>query len=590
MKRRKARAKKEAKHRRRVVAVDLFCGAGGTSKGLARACERLRAKVDLVAINHWPRAIATHTKNHPWARHVCASAETLDPREVVPRGKLDILVASPECVHFSTARGGRPVEDQKRASAWQLLRWLELLQVESLLVENVPEFKTWGPVGRRGRPLKKMKGKTYQAWLAAIQSLGYNVEARVLNAADHGDATSRRRLFVLARRGRRQVTWPQPTHSKDGGNGTEKWRAAREIIDWSLVGKSIFKRKRPLAAATMRRIIAGLEKFGGPELKPFLVILRGTGTVRSVEDPAPSVTAGGNHLGLAEPFILSQASGGAPRPVSEPVPTICAGGAHALVQPFILPPEGIHRGNRPRSPDEPLQTITRRGGGHLVEAEVADAFVMATGGPTGQMQPRGVGEPLRTIIPNNRLNVFRAFIVPQYGEREGQKPRTHSVDAPLPAPTSHGAGALVEPFIIGAGGPARQGDIPRSVDGPLTTVLAENHKALVEPYLVQYNGQSEAHSIEGPLPTITTRDRIGLVQPVVGDKMLDIRFRMLQPHELSAAMGFESDYAFTGTKQEVVRQIGNAVAVHMAEALCTSLLTASDQSVLHAWGKQSVRR
>jgi len=501
-------------------------------------------RVDLVAINHWSRAIETHTKNYPWARHICASAETLDPRTIVPGGKLDLLVASPECTHFSTARGGRPVEDQLRASAWQLLRWLELLQVESLLVENVPEFRTWGPVGRKGQPLKRRRGETYAAWLGAIRSLGYNVEAQVLNAADHGDATSRRRLFVLARRGHRQIVWPTPTHAKAPGCGQKRWRAAREIIDWSLKGKSIFRRKRPLAAATMRRIIVGLERFGGPELEPFLVILRGTGTAASVDAPTPTITARGTHIGLA--------------------------------QPFILPPEGIHRGNAPRSIGDPLQTITQRGGGHVV-----DAFVMATGGPTEQMVPRSPSDPLPVIIPNTRLNVFRAFIVPQFGERDRQKPRTHSVEDPLPAATSHGAGALVEPFLMHV----THGGRVHSQNDPLPTVTGANRGELgvVEPYLVGYHGQDGAFSVGDPVPTLTTKDRIGLVQPVVDGRVLDIRFRMLQPHELAAAMGFEADYAFTGNKGEIIRQIGNAVAVNVARALCFSLLSGSPQVLLRKW-------
>lgn len=548
------------------------------SSGLALACGDQNIDVELTAINHWTRAIETHQRNHPWARHICASAETLDPREVVPGGRLDLMVAAPECRFFSVARGGRPVEDQKRASAWQILRWLELLEVESLLVENVREFADWCPVGRNGLPLKSRKGETYRAWIEAIRSLGYTVEWRVMNAADHGDATSRRRLFVMARRGRRPITWPKPTHSKNGeASGTKRWRAAREIIDWSLEGESIFSRKKPLAEATMRRIIAGLERFGGPELQPFLVILRGTGGARSVDDPAPTVTGGGNHLGLVEPepfvmhlthggrersvddplptvtganrgelgvvqpFILSQASGGAPRETGQPVPTIPAGGAHALVQPFILPPLGYHhrggKANRPRSPDEPLQTITRRGGGYLVEPLIVP-FDQRGGGDD---LARPVSDPLGTITTKARHGVAEAFIVPYFGERDGQSPRVHSVDAPLPAPTSHGAGAVVEP------------------------------------YLVEYysNGSGlTGHSINQPVPTITARDRIGLVRPVVNGRTLDIRFRMLQPHELSAAMGFDSGYAFTGTKQEIVRQIGNAVAVHMSRALCRSLLRA----------------
>lgn len=554
--------------KRRIRALDMYCGGGGTSTGLAHACKEMGFEPILIAVNHWKLAVATHSRNHPWAKHICASVESLDPTEVVPSRKLDILVASPECRWYSVARGGRPMKDQQRASPWQILRWLELLHVESALIENVPEIRNWGPLTAAGRPVKNRLGETYKAWMQGIRSLGYNVGARVLNAADYGGCTSRRRLFVIARRGKKPVHWPEPAFSRDGKEGTEKWRAAREIIDWSLEGQSIFNRKRPLAPATMRRIIQGLERFGGPGLKPFLVILRGTSTGQSMERPVPGLTAGGNHIGLAkpfllhlthggrvndieepiptvtgahrgeigvvEPFILSQASGGAPRDVKDPVPTIPGGGAHALVQPFILPPEGIHRGNAPRSPDDPLQTVTQRGGGHLV-------------------QP---------------------FLVPNFGERKGQDPRTHSVDDPLPAITSHGAGALVEPYLVEYYGNGQ----PRSVDEPLPTVTTKDRMGLVRPTMNR--AEPRTATLDEPVPTVTGKDEIMLVQPTVDGWALDIKFRMLQPHELARAMGFGDDYKFSGNRQEIVKQIGNAVEVHVAKALCLTLLRGSKQPVL----------
>jgi DNA (cytosine-5)-methyltransferase 1 len=185
-----------------VHAVDLFAGAGGTSTGLALACKDLGREVELTAINHWQKAIDTHSANHPWAKHICQSVESVNPREVVPEGHLQILVASPECQHFSRAAGGRPKLDQRRASAWQVLRWLELLEVDSLLVENVVEFADWGPLDARGHPLRSKKGETFKAWVSAIRSLNYNADHRILNAADYGSPTSRKRLFVAARKGK----------------------------------------------------------------------------------------------------------------------------------------------------------------------------------------------------------------------------------------------------------------------------------------------------------------------------------------------------------------------------------------------------
>ena len=281
---------------KKLRAADLYCGAGGTSSGLAAACTEIGLNLDLVAVNHWDIAIDTHSTNHPDARHYCSTVDSLDPRKVVPGGKLDLMIAAPECCHHSIARGGRPINDQSRASAWHILRWAELLHVNTILIENVREFRNWGPLTTRGRPIKSRKGETYLAFLQALRSLGYKVEDRILNAADYGDATTRERLFIIARRGRKNIKWPEPSHAKVQKDnqlldfGLEPWRPAKEIIDWSIEGQSIFTRKRPLKPTTIARIVAGLQKFGGVNAEPFLVMLRGTGTVRSVDRPLPTIT------------------------------------------------------------------------------------------------------------------------------------------------------------------------------------------------------------------------------------------------------------------------------------------------------------
>src|SRR5574341_390255 len=193
----------------KLKAADLYCGAGGTSSGLVAACRELGVDLDLLAINHWEIAIETHSANHPYAKHICKSIEQVDPRKVVPSGRLHGLIASPECTHHSIARGGRPINDQFRVSAWHILRWVEVLRVETVLIENVREFQNWGPVGVNGRPIQRLKGETYHAFLSALRSLDYSVEDRVLNAAYYGDATTRERLFIIARRGRKPIRWPQ---------------------------------------------------------------------------------------------------------------------------------------------------------------------------------------------------------------------------------------------------------------------------------------------------------------------------------------------------------------------------------------------
>jgi DNA (cytosine-5)-methyltransferase 1 len=317
---------------RAVNAVDLFCGAGGTSTGIEAAARRIGRELRLVAINHWATAISTHSMNHPTARNVCWPVEQIQPKRVVSGGRLNLLAASPECTHHSIARGGMPVNDQRRAGAWEVCRWATELRIDSIMVENVREFEQWGPIGQDGRPLKSRNGETFRAWVKALESLNYRVEWRVLNCADYGDPTSRKRLFVLARRGRGRIEWPQPTH----GSGRKPWHTAREIIDWSLSGRSIFDRERPLSPRTIDRIAAGLRKFGGPAAEPFLVMLYGTGGARSVARPMPTVTANGQHVGLCEPFLFSYYGNGGESRVTAPVPTVTTLDRFGLVQPRAL--------------------------------------------------------------------------------------------------------------------------------------------------------------------------------------------------------------------------------------------------------------
>ncbi len=497
---------KAAQRGRLFVAADLFCGGGGFSKGFALACEDLGIRnIRLIAINHNQVAVETHKANHPWAEHHCARVDQLDPRKLVPEGRMKILIASPECTNHANARGGRPINDQSRATAWDVVKWAQELYIETILIENVREIQTWGPLGADGHPLKSKKGEIFKVWTEAIRTCGYKLEYRILNAADFGGATTRQRFFLIARRGNKPIRWPEPSHAKDADKtgdlfrGLKPWRGAREVIDWSLKGRSIFDRKKPLASNTLKRIEAGLRKFGGAAAEPFIVILRGTqkdqieNSARPVAQPMPTVTASGTHLGMVEPFVLQQQSGGVPRSTKDPLPAIASKGAQALVQPFI---------------------------------------------------------------------------VPFFGERKGQTPRTHDVNEPLPAVTSHGAGALIEPFLVQpnhGGGPS--GRI-QSLQDPLKTITTENCHALVQPFLVKYNRTGKANSIDKPMPTVTSVDRLGLVEPA---GRLDILFRMLEPHELARAMGFEG-YEFTGSKKDKIRMIGNAVEVNTAKALIGAIL------------------
>jgi DNA (cytosine-5)-methyltransferase 1 len=448
---------------REIHIADLFCGAGGTSAGAVEAVEMLGHRARLTAINHWDVAVATHSANHPGARHLCASLDSLNPRDLYKEGELDLLWASPECTHHSVARGGKPINDQSRATAWCVTRWAEALRPDVILVENVPEFASWGPIGANGRPLVSRRGEVFRAWAGTLESLGYRVAWRTLCAADYGDPTTRERLFVLAVRGRRKIVWPEPTHARDGGAdlfGTRKpWVAAREIIDWSLPGQSIFERRRPLSEKTMRRIWAGLGRFGIAQ--PHIVTMEHGGCVRSAERPLPTITCNRGDIALCEPMLLGQQSCASARPVSKPAPTVATAGAVALVEPFIIP----HQNNN-------------------------------------------------TVRP---------------------------VSAPVP------------------------------------TVVADGHMNLVEPFLIEYYGNGGAAPVGRPLHTVRTHECHALCLPTVeiaGTRhLLDIKFRMLQPHELAAAQGFRRDYKFTGNKTEQVRQIGNAVPRNLARALVLAALS-----------------
>lgn len=597
--------------------ADLFAGAGGTSTGVARAAARLGARMNLIAVNHWEIAVETHTQNHPDAKHFCTDLDATSPRKLVPSGRLNLLVASPECTHHSNARGGKPMSDQSRSTAWCILRWCEALYVENVLIENVREFLSWGPLGANGRPLISKRGETFKAFIAGMCSLGYRVEHRILNAANYGDPTTRERLFIIARRGNKPIKWPVPSHSVDGRPSYDKqkggyhygefqkWRSARQIIDWDLRGRSIFGRKKPLAQATLDRIAAGLIKFGGKNAEPFLVMLRNHGSARSVDLPVPCVTAGGKHVGLCEPFvaelrggktansindplstvatrgahhaliepfILGQQSGSVARSTGDPLPTVATDGAISLVQPFIVPQFGERAGQSPRvhSIDEPAPTVTGHGAGALVEPFITRFNGSHEGRDDGSGRNSSIESPLSTVDTSNRFGLVESFIVPQFGEA---LPR--SLDRPLSTitTTSRGIG-LVEPFMMtcahGGGDEKNHARRTHDLGKPVPTLCGKGEKVLIEPYLVQYNGTADSRPISEPLGSVTTRDRFGLVS--ADGYAIDILFRMLQPHELAAAQGFPPGYIFVGNREQQVKQIGNAVCVNLAEALAWELL------------------
>lgn len=519
---------------RTALVADLFCGAGGSSTGARRALTRLGWRMDLVAVNHWPVAIDTHSRNHPEARHYCMDLEAAKPRDLVPEGRLDLLMASPTCTHHSRARGGRPTSDQQRMDPWHVVRWCTELRVKRLLIENVPEFVQWGPVDERsGKPVKSRRGEYFRAWVAALEAVGFRVEWKILNAADYGDATTRQRFFLLGRSDGRRLAWPEASHAARGASDLfgerQGWRPARDVIDWSLEGRSIYQRKRPLAPRTLQRIEAGLMKFGWPA--PYLVVLRQHMAGRSLDEPLPALTAGGTHVGLVQPFVVSPQTSGAPRSVEDPLPTITTGGAgdpdhpgcarHAVVEPFLL---------------------SRQGEG----------------------APRALDQPTPCQVAKHS----HVMIAPYYGSGSGETCR--SADDPLPTVTAKGRFGLIVPVTHDCAG-----NRARSVDQPMPTITtaSRGELAFIAAAFGEREGQApRVHDVDEPVPTICAQGRVPLVQP---SRQWDIRFRMLEPHELAAAMGFADDeaaYEFAGTKTDRIRQIGNAVPVNTAAALVGAIM------------------
>lgn len=352
--------------------VSLFCGAGGESVGKHLALEELGIPVrDLPthAINHWDLAVATHGLNLPWVQ---VHQEDIAQVSATTYGleRIELLWASPSCIHHSRARGGKPREEQQRSHAWEVVdRWLRVARVDVLLVENVPEFSEWGPLDEQGQPIKERKGEDFRAFVADLRGLGYDVDWRVLCAADYGDPTTRRRFFLQAVRDGRAIVWPEPTHRDPRKPSTltsrnlPPWRSAAECIDWSLPCPSIFDRKRALADATMRRIAAGVARFV-LRGKPFLVGVGGRfgqSPNRPVDGPFQTVTTKAD-AALVAPCLVQtsygERKGQAPRvlELERPLGTVVASGQkHSLVSAFLARHFGGVVGRDAR---EPMPTVT----------------------------------------------------------------------------------------------------------------------------------------------------------------------------------------------------------------------------------------
>jgi len=494
------------------LVIDNFAGGGGASTGIELALGR---HVD-VAINHDQQAVAMHRANHPQTEHHCESVWDVDPRAVHTGRPIGLLWLSPDCKHFSKAKGGKPVEKRIRALAWAALRWVAIRRPRVLMLENVEEFTTWGPVvcGEDGtcRPCPKRKGREFKAFVNALRRHGYAVEWRELRACDYGAPTIRKRLFLVARCDGQPIRWPEPTHGDPASEAVKRrqlkpWRTAAECIDWSLPCPSIFERARPLADATLRRVAKGIMRY----------------VVNS-----------------AEPFIVNTRNG-----------------ERAGQQPRT---RGVH---------EPLWTVTAQGS---QGALVAPSLVGIDHRGSGDSPNWSADAPLTTATAEARHALVSAFIAKHYGGVVGADLR-----APSPTVTSVDHNGLVTSNLVKLRG---GGNIGQPTDEPLRTISAGGqHFAEVRAFLTAYYGTDQDPDLRDPMHTVTTRDRYALVT-VAGQQyaIADIGLRMLAPRELFAAQGFPASYVIDHgvdergqrlelTKTAQVRMCGNSVCPPLAATL-----------------------
>lgn len=531
--------------------VDLFCGAGGATTGLELALSRLKMCHRGLAINHWAVAVDTMKRNHPDIDTKQMSIEEAVPADLVPEGVVDLLWASPSCTHHSRAKGGKPRSNQLRAQPELVLTWLDQLFIRRIIIENVPEFVDWGPLNKNGKPIKKLKGACFIAWIRAIEARNYTVDWRVVNCADYGDATSRRRFFLKAvRRGCGKIRWPEPTHAENPQPdlfGTLKpWRGVRECLDLSNPGKSIFNRDNPLSRNTLRRVAVGMQKYNGMD---FLMDMLGSdggdeSRVHLLTKPMPTQHSGGNRCAVVRPFVVRLNKNCDAENIDAPLSTVTASGQHhALCQPLIID----HCKN-------------------------------------GEAKP--LDKPLGTQHTHDRFSVVQPFILDYFGLKHNHKHHVKSVDRPLPTLTTETHHYLCQPLVLGQHG----GAAARPIDEPCPTIATAGAIRVATPIILDMsrpggNDSGHVRPADKPIQTLTTCDNVQVAIPVIFDeavglprlpdgRYIDIRLRMLKPSELAAAHSFPKDYVLTGNRGEQVKQIGNSVPVMTAAAMCEADLKA----------------
>ena len=530
------------------IIVDNFAGGGGASTGIELATGRV---VD-IAINHDPDAILMHRTNHPHTMHYRASVWDVDPVEVCRGRPVGLAWFSPDCKHFSKAKGGKPVDKNIRGLAWIVLRWAGLVRPRVIILENVEEFQTWGPV-RRGRPVKSKTGQTFRQWLGQLEALGYTVEWRELVAADYGAPTTRKRFFLIARSDGRPIVWPEPTHapadSQEVKAGTKKpWRSAAEIIDWNLPTPSIFATKeeirerygvaavRPLARNTMRRVARGVDKFVIRSASPFLVIVNHAGEFRGqgLAEPLQTITAKHGY-GVASPAMIQYHTEQTERVrgqgVTDPIMTIDASNRYGLAATTLTK---YYSGDHNQDAAAPLHTITTRDREGITVANLSKFY----GGVVGA----AASDPLPTVTAVDHNALQTAHMVKMKGTNLGGQAQD-----PLQTITAGGGHhGVVTTRIVKAGLGVDLQNWPK-IRATLNE-FCDYHLEDTEVILFSIGG--------------------------VWYFMADIGLRMLTPRELYRANGFPDDYKidrdYTGREYGKTKQVarcGNAVPPPFAAAL-----------------------
>ena len=563
------------------IIVDNFAGGGGASTGIELALGR---PVD-IAINHDPAAIAMHKANHPFTEHYCESVWDVDPVKVCRGRKVALMWLSPDCKHFSKAKGGKPVEKHIRGLAWIAVRWAALVKPRVIVLENVEEFKTWGRIDRAtSKPDVAHKGETFRSFVNALKHHGYAVEWKELRACDYGAPTSRKRLVLIARCDGKPIVFPKPTHGK--GKGLKPYRTAAEIIDWTLPCPSIFTRQKPLVEATLRRIARGLDKFVINAEKPFIVPI-GYGEregqkprIQDIDEPVSTVVSTVKQ-NVVEPYLTKFNDVSKGQAIDTPLDTIMAGATRFAKVDSVLTPfvEQANFDNTPISAAEPLSTATGVNKHRLVTPKLSPFIEQAFGG-TYEGNGANADSPLPTVTATDHNRLVSAYISKYYG---GTYDGAGSgADEPLHTVTveeRHAvAGAFLSHFYKGNG--SAQGS---AADEPVPTVMGNNKASVVMAKLTpadlkcnEFGHWAEIRAILNRYVGYTLADDEILLIDINGNFyfLSDIGMRMLTPRELYLAQGFPIDYQiefdYNGkpySKKEQVARCGNAVCPPLAEAV-----------------------